>query len=121
LPPEITTCTCTFPYGFAEVCPVNDPDLNPLAVGVGVALLVPVGVGEAPPDGGAPEGVAVGAGVGLDDEIEDGVRVATGGAGGVRKLKSRTTPMAVAARVMAARKGMAVDTQVRNAKRSQWT
>ena len=99
LPPEITTCTCTFPYGFAEVCPVKDPDLSPLVVGFGVGVAVAVGAGEAPPDGGAPEGVAVGEGVELDDEIEEGVRVAIGAAGGVRKLKSRTTPMAVAARI----------------------
>ena len=63
----------------------------------------------------------MGEGVGLDDEIEDGVRVAIGAAGGVRKLKSRTTPIAVAARVTAARMGMTGGTQVRNAKRSQWT
>jgi len=98
---------------------VNDPDLSPLAAGVAVA--VAVGAGEAPPEGGAPEGVTVGEGVEVDDDVEEGVRVAIGAAGGVRKLKSRTTPMAVAARVTAARMGMAVGTQVRNAKRSQWT
>jgi hypothetical protein len=63
----------------------------------------------------------VGEGVEVDDDVDDGLRVAIAAAGGVRKLKSRTTPIAVAARVTAARMGMAVDTQVRNAKRSQWT
>jgi hypothetical protein len=84
---------------------VKVPDLRPLAAGVGVA----VGVGDVPPEGGAPEGVVVAVGL-AEVDVDDGATAALGSAdGGVRKLTRRITPTAVATRVTAARTGMTDD------------
>jgi hypothetical protein len=82
-----------------KVWPLNEPFFSPLAAAAGLG----VGVGDVPPEGGAPDGVAVGAGLAADAVgvgAAVGIRAADGG---VRKLKSSTTAAAVAARVTAAR------------------
>jgi hypothetical protein len=84
---------------------VKVPFLRPLAAGVEAE----VGAGELPPDGGAPEGVAVAVETGTEDELGGGGTAAVLNEleGGVRKLRARDTPTPMAAKVKAARTAMA--------------